>query len=203
MKKCATDIKLWISIGLAHILLYLTFIDKDVFWYLYGAALLFLISYTILNESIDDHLPAPTYIVYGIISGILIYLIFWIGYEVLSALSSTIKKDVAWLYNRYKPMQFWHFIVLFLVLIPGEEIFWRGFVQKRLSRYFQPALAIIIASFLGASVFWYAGKWALMIAAFVGGLVWGALFEWKRSIPLLIVSHLVVDILIFIVFPFH
>jgi membrane protease YdiL (CAAX protease family) len=87
------------------------------------------------------------------------------------------------------------------VAAPGEELFWRGFVQKRLLHYFGPYMSIFIGALLYASVHIYSGTLILMLAAFFSGLMWGALYLWKRSMPLVIVSHIVFDIMIFIILP--
>ena len=39
------------------------------------------------------------------------------------------------------------------------------------------------------------------LAAIVAGLIWGALYEWKKSLPLVIVSHLVFVLLLFLILP--
>jgi membrane protease YdiL (CAAX protease family) len=42
----------------------------------------------------------------------------------------------------------------------------------------------------------------LVAAAGVCGLYWGALFAWKRSLPVNIVSHVAWDLAVFVLFPF-
>jgi membrane protease YdiL (CAAX protease family) len=41
-----------------------------------------------------------------------------------------------------------------------------------------------------------------MLAAFCGGIFWGSLYIWRKSIPLLIISHLIFDLLFIVFFPF-
>jgi uncharacterized protein len=60
---------------------------------------------------------------------------------------------------------------------------------------------VIASSLMYASVSLYSGEWILVLAAVISGLFWGSLYIWKRSIPLVIVSHLVFDLFIFILFP--
>ncbi|HZG70726.1 MAG TPA: CPBP family intramembrane glutamic endopeptidase [Chondromyces sp.] len=201
MISCAKDWRLIGSIVLAHLLLYITFSDKDIFWYIYTAANLFFMSFAILNGKIDDDQKTGMFLMYGILSGILLYVGFWIGDWILSILPTDWYRQVSSIYRVYTPEFFWHYIVLLLVLIPGEEIFWRGFVQKRLAGYFNDWIALILASLLYASIFLYADKFIWLVAAFVGGLFWGALYIWKRSVPMLIISHLVFDLLLLIFLP--
>ncbi|MBA4537385.1 CPBP family intramembrane metalloprotease [Bacillus aquiflavi] len=203
MKKCASDLRLIIGFFIAHLLLFLTFEDKSVFWYIFSASMLFLISYSILNEEMDDQAPVSNYLFYGIISGLLLYTVFWVGNSMINFFDLPFSKQVSRLYNRYAPTELWHYIVLLFILIPGEEIFWRGFIQKRILKYTNIWISIFVSALLYASVQIYAGHSILILAAFVGGLFWGALYTWKRSIPLIIVSHLTFDLMIFIFLPLY
>ncbi|MBY0120905.1 CPBP family intramembrane glutamic endopeptidase [Bacillus sp. S/N-304-OC-R1] len=203
MKKITADFRFIIGLILAHFLMYFTFQDKAVFWYIFSASLLFLISYSILNEELNDEAAFGTYLLYGIGSGLLLYGVFWAGYQLIDILNIPIKKDVSKLYGRYSPSMLWHYIVLMLIIIPGEEIFWRGFVQKRLMNYISVPLAVVISAILYASVHLYATHWILAFAALAAGLFWGWLYIWKKSMPLLIVSHLIFDLFLFVVMPFR
>lgn len=195
------DWRLLLSIILAHVLLYMTFSDRDIFWYLYTAANLFFISFAIISEKIDDKQKTRSYLKYGVLSGLLLYALFFVGHLLLPVLPFSWEKQVASMYKWYSPQFSWHYIVLILVFIPGEELFWRGFIQKRLSVYFNDLTAIIAASMLYASIFLYSDKFIWVLAAFVAGLFWGSLYVWKRSIPMLIISHLVFDVLLIVLFP--
>ncbi len=204
MKKCTTNIWLIGSIFLAHLLMFITFENKhDVFWYLYTATMLFLISYSIVNEKIDDELATKHFMIFGIISGLILYIIFVIGNWLLTILPGSLDADVTKLYRYFSPTLIWHYLVLIFILVPGEEIFWRGYVQKKLRACTNGWKAIIIASILNASVFYYANNTALMLAAFVGSIFWGFLYEWKKSIPLLIISHLIFILLLAVFIPLY
>ena len=202
MKKFNADFRLIIGLIIAHLLMYFTFQDKAVFWYIFSASLLFLISYSILSEELNDEASFGSYLLYGIVSGLLLYGVFWAGYQLIDLLNLPFKKDVSKLYGRYSPSMLWHYIVLILIIIPGEEIFWRGFVQKRLLKFMNVPMAIVFSAILYASVHLYATHWILAFAALVAGLYWGFLYHWKRSMPLLIVSHLIFDLLLFVFLPF-
>ena len=39
-------------------------------------------------------------------------------------------------------------LVLMFIIIPGEEIFWRGFIQKRLMNYMNIKVAILLSVLL-------------------------------------------------------
>lgn len=203
MKKLATDYRLIIGFILANVLMYFTFDEKSVFWYIFTASLLFLISYSILNEELDDHVSFFSFIIYGALSGFILFGLFWIGHSLIELLNLPFTKDIAKLYGRFSPSLLWHYIVLILVIIPGEEIFWRGFIQKRLLKYTNVTTGIIVSSVLYASVHFYSSYWILVFAALIAGLFWGWLYAWKKSMPLVIVSHLVFDLFLFVIFPFN
>ncbi len=203
MKSVAADLRFIGGILLAHLLMYFTFQDKSIFWYIFSASLLLLISYSIIMEEVEDKASFGTFITYGALSGFLLYGLFWAGYSLLEILNLPLVNQVEKLYGRFSPSFIWHYIVLILIIVPGEEVFWRGFVQKRLMKLTTVKLSIILSSLLYSSVHFYSGYWMLAFAALIAGLFWGWLYAWKRSIPLVIVSHLIFDLLMFVLLPFY
>ncbi|MBS4189016.1 CPBP family intramembrane metalloprotease [Bacillus sp. FJAT-49705] len=202
MKNLITDLRLIIGLLLAHLLMYFTFQDKAVFWYIFSATMLILISYSIRNEELEDKSSFMSYILYGTLSGFILFGVFWIGYNLIELLNLPLTKNISKLYGHLSPSLLWHYIVLMLIIIPGEEIFWRGFVQKRILKYINIPAGIILSSILYASVHFYSSQWILAFAALVAGLFWGWLYAWKQSMPLIIVSHLIFDLLLFVFLPF-
>ncbi|WP_370222127.1 lysostaphin resistance A-like protein [Cytobacillus sp.] len=203
MKSVAADVRFIGGILLAHLLMYFTFQDKSIFWYIFSASLLLLISYSIIMEEVEDKATFGTFITYGVLSGFLLYGLFWAGYSLFEILNLPFVNQVEKLYGRFSPSFIWHYIALILIIVPGEEVFWRGFVQKRLMKFTTVKLSIILSSLLYSSVHFYSGYWMLAFAALIAGLFWGWLYAWKRSLPLVIVSHLVFDLLMFVLLPFY
>ena len=201
MIKIAADRRLLLGYAAAHLLMFITFQDKSIFWYMFSASMLLLISFSLLNEEIDHYAPARNYWFWGIASGLAIYTIFWIGSTLIDILNLPLASQITKLYKQFAPENFWQFAVLIFILAPGEEIFWRGFVQKRLLRSQSLRTATILGAILYASVHFYSGQVSLVLAALVGGLAWGALYAWKRSLPLVIISHIVFDLLLFWFLP--
>ncbi|OMP66200.1 CPBP family intramembrane glutamic endopeptidase [Domibacillus epiphyticus] len=196
------DWRLIAGIAAAHILLFVTFSDQDIFWYIYTAANLFFISMSIISEPIDDQQKTNSFMLYGVISGAILYALFAAGFWLLSIMPLSASSHVSTIYKLFSPQFIWHYIVLVLIFIPGEELFWRGFIQKRLGKYMNEWAAVFIASSLYASVFVYSGQWIWIAAAFFAGLFWGVLYLWKKSIPMLIISHLIFDLLLIVFLPF-
>jgi membrane protease YdiL (CAAX protease family) len=201
MKFCLVDFRLLLGIILAHLLLFLSFQDKSIFWYIYTGSLLLLITFAILQEDVDDQRGFFSYLSIGVLSGLLLYGLFWLGYHAVGFLQLGFQRDIHQLYRRFGPSLLWEYFALVLVAGPGEEIFWRGFIQKRLLTHFKPKVAIIIGALLFASVHAYSGKLIFIVGALFSGMVWGTLYYWKKSMPLVIVSHLIFDLMLFILFP--
>ncbi|WP_251553820.1 CPBP family intramembrane glutamic endopeptidase [Neobacillus muris] len=201
MKKLFLDFRIIIGFLIAHLLIYFSFHDKSIFWYIFSGSILILIAYAMYQSEVDDQLSFFRYFLYGIVSGLLLFFIFWLGIKMMHTIQLPITKEIRQLYKWYAPSIFWEYLALILVAAPGEELFWRGFIQKRLLRYIKPVWGILLGSLLYTSVHLYSGSILLMLASFLSGLAWGFLYYWKKSMPLTIVSHIIFDIMIFIILP--
>ena len=188
---------------MVHIFMYFSFHKTSIFWYMFTATMLLLMSYSIINEKMEHETSFLSYSMYGIISGILLYSLFWVGHFFINVLDLPFQKEVTKLYKLYSPTKIWQYLVLFCFIVPGEELFWRGFVQNRLSKFMDNPYSILIGAILYASVQIYSGTFIHTFSALFAGLFWGFLYSWKRSIPLVVVSHLIFDLFIFIAFPFR
>ncbi|WP_318504988.1 type II CAAX endopeptidase family protein [Bacillus sp. T3] len=203
MIKSALDLRFISGFLLAHILMYFTFSDKDVFWYFFTATMLLLICFVVAKDKLDDKLSVFRYLMIGILSGLLLFFLFWIGNQLIEFFGIPVKRQITILYRRFGPDLFWHYLALILVVVPGEEIFWRGFIQKRLLTYTSNGISIVVSTLMYASVHLYSGQFMLPFSAFIAGLLWSWLYAWRRSIPLVIVSHLIYDLLLFYIMPFR
>lgn len=144
----------------------------------------------------------PRYIIIGIISAVLLYGVFYVG-NYLSAFIIPLKDEqIANVYmNRNGTNPYFIFAALLLVIGPGEELFWRGFVQKKLSERYG-LKSIFIAAVLYAVVHVVTLNLMLIIAALVCGLFWGGLYYREKSLYPVIVSHALWDITVFLLLPF-
>ncbi|MEH7378698.1 CPBP family intramembrane glutamic endopeptidase [Neobacillus drentensis] len=202
MKKFFLDPRILIGFIIAHVLLFFSFHDRAIFWYIFSGSVLVLIAYSTFQDEVDDEVSFIQFILLGSISGFLLYFVFRAGIWGMEILQLPIGTSIKNLYYWYAPSLFWQYLALVLVAAPGEELFWRGFIQKRLSKYLNPVVSILSASTLYASVHIYSGSFLLVLAAFISGFVWGYLYFLKKSMPLVIVSHIIFDLLIFIILPF-
>jgi uncharacterized protein len=90
---------------------------------------------------------------------------------------------------------------LALVIGPAEELFWRGFVNRRLGRRLRswPGAALGAAAYGGAHV--ATGNFTLFGAAGVAGAYWSALAAAGMPMGALMVSHAAFDVWMFLVAP--
>jgi membrane protease YdiL (CAAX protease family) len=90
---------------------------------------------------------------------------------------------------------------LALIIAPAEELFWRGFVQRRLQNRLGtwPGAAAASASYGGAHL--VTGNLTLLGAANVAGLAWGGLYAAGMPMGALVVSHIAWDLWTFLVAP--
>lgn len=195
------DLRLISGFVLAHLLLFFSFQDRSIFWYIFTASLLLLITFSMFQKDVDDEAGFFTYLILGVASGLVLYAAFWVGHQGIELLHLPFQKNIIRLYRWFAPADFWEYLALIIVVAPGEELFWRGFMQKRLLNYFRPVTGIVIGAVLYASGQIYSGEFLLVLASFLSGLAWGGLYFWKRSMPLVIVSHIIFDIMLFIILP--
>lgn len=203
MKSCASDIKFLLGLISAHILFYITYQNTSVFWYLYTATILFCMCFAITIEKKSGQ-DQSTFIslIYGLVTGVVLYGVFALGDNLFQNLGlSGLTKDVSSIYSKLGPEMFWHFLVLFIIIIPGEEIFWRGFVQRKLSERLDVKWTIITSAILYTLPAIYADNTALLIASLVAGLAWAALYQWKKSLLLVVSSHIIFNLLLMVIFP--
>lgn len=203
VNKLSIDYRLISGLVIAHLLMYFTFdLKKAIFWYMLTATMLLLMSYAILHLKTEEHSSFLMNSFYGIGSGILLFALFWLGNYLIDLTQLPVRSEISKLYRDYAPSHVWHYIVLFLFIIPGEELFWRGFIQKRLMSFkLNIKYSVIIAAVLYASVQLYSGYFIHFVAALVAGLFWGFLYAWKPNIRILIISHLVFNLFLFVLFP--
>ena len=88
-----------------------------------------------------------------------------------------------------------------LVIGPGEELFWRGLVQRRLMRRFGRLRGTLLASSIYGGVHLVSENLTLTGAAATAGLFWGAVYAREERVAPLIISHVAWDIWIFLIAP--
>lgn len=203
MEKTKKLVGLLLSLIFFYVMLYITFEEINIFWYLYSFTLLVGIAIASIYGKFNDEVPTWQYIVYGIGYGTILYGIVRLGYIIITKVNGGTEKTITRFLETYGPDNIWHFLLLIFIIVLGEELFWRGYVQQYLKHWVSPKVAVFMTSILFALSVAISGFWLGVVAAFVAGLVWGFLYEWKRSLPLIIVSHEVFILLLFMILPLH
>ncbi|MBM7693151.1 membrane protease YdiL (CAAX protease family) [Peribacillus deserti] len=195
------DKKLWIGLLLAHLWIFASYLSIPHFWGIYTAASGCLLLFTLSAREIYIKKLSVKDLLLGAISGLLLYGLFYAGLVFFNFLKVNLSYAADQLYFYYKPKELWQYFVLVFLLIPAEELFWRGFIQKRLSHYFSFYSCILLSALLYSLPMLYSRNAALVAAGLVSGLFWGFHFQASRSLPAVILSHLVFDIFLLIIFP--
>jgi len=95
------------------------------------------------------------------------------------------------------------FLLLLLITGPGEEIFWRGFLQERMMHRFGDARGYAVTTALYGGVHLFSMNVILVTAAVLAGAFWGGLYLWKRDLAPVIVSHALRSAFAFVIFPIY
>jgi len=91
---------------------------------------------------------------------------------------------------------------MLLIIGPGEELFWRGYLQRRFGTKFGKMAGFILATTLYTAVHIATGNFVLVLAALICGLFWGWLYMRFNSMIINVISHTVWDIGVFLLLPF-
>ncbi|MBC1494248.1 CPBP family intramembrane metalloprotease [Listeria welshimeri] len=203
MKSIKIDYKLVLGLILCALLVILTYQFPRVFWYLYGAGMLFLLSFVIFNDDLKKEFSFTKGILPGIFSGIVLYIIFYIGAFILKVMPGGLDNSVEAAFNKYSTDSLIIWSLLIIAIIPGEEIFWRGFVLKRLNQYFNHWFSNIFAAVLCMVMMLPSGNFAAIIGIFVASLVWNVMYSYRPSLLMVYLSHLTFAFLLLAALPIY
>ncbi len=92
-------------------------------------------------------------------------------------------------------------LLLLLVIGPGEELFWRGYLQRTWQKKLGNASVLPLTVAVYTAVHVASGNPVLVLAAAVCGLFWGVLYQRSGSVLLVAVSHTIWDLAVFLLFP--
>jgi len=193
---------IWGGILLAILCWAFTFgIPEGNFWAKIGIAVLIVSSYSLVWQRPRISFRFRSFLL-GFSSAILLYLIFFVGYVLSPYVLTGSKTQVGGIYALGEgTSRFLILSLLFFITGPGEEIFWRGFLQSRLMEKLGDFRGYMAATAVYAGVHVFSWNLMLILAAFVAGAFWGALYMWKRDLLAQIVSHSFWSAAIFAVVP--
>ncbi|HWR28915.1 MAG TPA: type II CAAX endopeptidase family protein [Negativicutes bacterium] len=138
----------------------------------------------------------------GVAAAASLYTIFWLGNSLSQLLFHFAKPQIASIYGiRTQGETIMISLILLFITSPGEEIFWRGFVQRRFVERFGTRTGWLMASSIYAAVHIASGNFMLTMAALIAGLFWGWLYQREQNLIPCIVSHSLWTVTIFILLP--
>ena len=179
------------------------------FWWWLSANIVVLVSSSLALDRSFFTLPSRDcaqevwkQILLGAFSAFVLYFIFYAGNSVSRLVFPFAAGGIRNVYSFREGASLLRITLLILLLIgPGEEFFWRGFILRRWQNRFGPLAGWVLASALYSLVHLGSGNVMLILAALVCGLFWGGLYLRCRSLLSVAVSHALWDILIFVLFP--
>ena len=116
-----------------------------------------------------------------------------VGHAVLCRLIPSFVEQVRDLYGLGVGQPAWRVIGPILAMAAAEELLFRGVVQSQWG--FAAGVVVYTAVQLVER------KWALTLAGFLGGVVWGGLYLWTDSLLAAVVAHAVWTVSLTLVWP--
>ncbi len=142
------------------------------------------------------------YLPVGLASALMLYAVFWAGHYFSTHILPFAESQVDSIYAIKEGKNKWLIAALLVCIIgPGEEIFWRGFLQRRLSKKYGWLIGLIAATAFYTLVHIWSFNLMLLAASAICGMFWGLLFAATGKLWPCIISHAVWDVVIFILLP--
>jgi len=174
---------------------------KGNFWVKIGLSVMAVVLYSLFwqRPTISFRLRS---ILLGLLSAAILYFIFLLGDRLAPIILPGATAQVGGIYSLgVGTNRILIFLLLFFITGPGEEIFWRGFLQDRLMARLGNFPGYMLTTGLYAGVHVFSRNLMLILAALVAGAFWGLLYCWKKDLLIQITSHSFWSAVIFAVAP--
>jgi hypothetical protein len=190
------------AVLLASVCWAITFaLDWGNFWMKIGCSVLLVCCYSCIWKRPRVVMSSRSVTV-GLCSATLLYGIFFLGHTLSPYVIPGAHADVRSIYVLGAGTSRLAVLLLLLFITgPGEEIFWRGFLQESLMQRWGSGWGFLAGTLVYTCVHVFSLNLMLILAALVAGGFWGLLYLWKRDLTVQIVSHAVWTGLIFAVAP--
>lgn len=176
------------------------------FWYAmtFSAIVLTVVSLTLCHETLHELRLSIKQIVLGLAIAFVLWWVFWIGDKLSQMIFSFARPQVDMIYSFGNGTNATLIAVLLLLIIgPAEELFWRGFVQRKLMQRFNPNWGFLLATACYTLVHIWSFNFMLIMAALVVGFCWGLVYRLSpKNLTALVISHAVWDACAFVIFTF-
>lgn len=176
----------------------------NFWWMMTGSAVTLSLLSTWLNPGWHKQINFNlSNVALGILIAVGLWSVFWIGDKLSSLLFDFARPQVDSIYSMKEGESPWLLTMLMLFLIgPAEEIYWRGYIQRKLSEKWNPNKGFIVTTLIYALVHAGSMNFMLTMAALVAGLAWGLLYRFfPKYFGAIILSHALWDVAVFIWFP--
>jgi len=203
------------AIGFAGLLIFVPlFVFRQLgvldFWWWMSLNLILVVSLSLFRDRwlrrelvLDWSARKGKKIFWGVVSAALLYLVFFVGNWLVREVFHFAPADISSVYGFKGDASALRIGLLMLLFIgPGEELFWRGFIQGNMEALMGKNNGFLVAVLFYTLIHVATGNLILILAALTGGLFWGWLYSRYQSMLLNMVSHIVWDIGVFLLFPF-
>ncbi len=175
------------------------------FWFMMALSVSFLaLSALFLQRKklAENYCFKISYLPIGVVSAFVLYMVFLAGHFAATKLFAFARGQISGIYDlggQANPIIVG--ILIFFLIGPGEEIFWRGFIQKGLAERYGALRGYLLATVIYTVIHVWAFNFMLLGAALVCGLFWGFVYMKYRSVWPGLISHALWDLAILIILP--
>lgn len=199
--------RLFAAIAIAFVLWFVMFSQWTAphlnFWYAMTTSACVLI---FLSQYEERRLPrfTPREILLGIGIAVVLWGVFWVGDKLSQLLFSFARTQVDGIYDMKSGTAPWVIGLLLLFVIgPAEELFWRGYIQRKLSARWTPNVGFVVTTLIYTAVHLPSMNFMLIMASLTCGICWGLLYRFiPQHFAAIVISHAVWDAAAFVWFPF-
>lgn len=170
----------------------------------FSTSILYAISIYYYRDQLNKEFFKINEILIGVSGAVVLYFIFWLGKIILDkfGIIPNHNQNISSVYANREVFPGW--LVALLLFFPigfGEELFWRGYIQRVLTKKYNKWLGLLITVFFYTAVHIPTLNPVLILAALVVGFYWGLIFLWRGNIVAAMISHMLWDPIIFVIYP--
>jgi membrane protease YdiL (CAAX protease family) len=160
-------------------------------WTVMAGAMTFLGAIALIEGvAVASDVSAPTAAAVGVGSGLVFYAATRVFVATVRGPWPAFERHASALYGARRGLPLWAAVLLGgVVVVTGEELFWRGFVQAHLADAQGDITGALwtFAAFVGVNV--ASANLAIIAAAIVGGALWTALALWSGGVLASLLCH--------------
>lgn len=142
------------------------------------------------------------WILVGLVAAAGLYALFFVGNRLSTMIFDFAGSQVTGIYStRSQASPFLIGSLLLFWIGPSEEIFWRGFAQRRMALKLGPWKGFAVTTAVYALIHLSSFNFMLFMASLICGIFWGLMYMRFNSVWPCLISHAVWDVAIFVLFP--